>query len=137
MLLFEFYPSFVQFLIVSAVIPIFWNILARIEYNYGTFSRIFGNNRRACYAYATYVFTFSLYRDHLFQKAVFEQDILHPLFVPFTYTITPIVFVFGSTLVLSSMYKLGIHGTYMGDYFGIFLNKRVTSFPFNVVANPM
>jgi phosphatidylethanolamine N-methyltransferase len=43
----------------------------------------------------------------------------------------------GFTFVLSSMYKLGITGTYLGDYFGILMEERVTSFPFNVLDNPM
>lgn len=43
----------------------------------------------------------------------------------------------GSTLVLSSMYKLGITGTYLGDHFGILMANRITSFPFNIVEHPM
>ena len=44
---------------------------------------------------------------------------------------------FGTTLVLSSTYQLGIVGTYLGDYFGILLSERVTGFPFNVTDAPM
>ena len=39
--------------------------------------------------------------------------------------------------MLSSMYKLGVTGTFLGDYSGIFMDERVTSFPFNVSNNPM
>ena len=28
-------------------------------------------------------------------------------------------------------------GTYLGDYFGILMDEKVTGFPFNVVNNPM
>jgi methylene-fatty-acyl-phospholipid synthase len=35
------------------------------------------------------------------------------------------------------MYALGVTGTYLGDYFGILMKERVTSFPFNVLDNPM
>lgn len=35
------------------------------------------------------------------------------------------------------MYALGITGTYLGDYFGILMEKRVESFPFNVMDAPM
>lgn len=35
------------------------------------------------------------------------------------------------------MYVLGITGTYLGDYFGILMDRRVTSFPFNVTDAPM
>ncbi|CCH41009.1 Methylene-fatty-acyl-phospholipid synthase [Wickerhamomyces ciferrii] len=43
----------------------------------------------------------------------------------------------GNLFVLSSMYALGITGTYLGDYFGILMDERVTGFPFNVLDNPM
>ncbi len=43
----------------------------------------------------------------------------------------------GMTFVLTSYNKLGFYGTYMGDHFGIYLDSRITSFPFNVVDNPM
>ncbi|RUP47902.1 LOW QUALITY PROTEIN: phospholipid methyltransferase-domain-containing protein [Jimgerdemannia flammicorona] len=48
-----------------------------------------------------------------------------------------LLFVTGNTLVLSSMWALGVTGTYLGDYFGILMKERVTSFPFNVTDNPM
>jgi phosphatidylethanolamine N-methyltransferase len=43
----------------------------------------------------------------------------------------------GNTLVLSSMWALGITGTYLGDYFGILMDEIVTGFPFNVSSSPM
>jgi methylene-fatty-acyl-phospholipid synthase len=46
-------------------------------------------------------------------------------------------FGYGSTLVLSSMYMLGIVGTYLGDHFGFLFDERIVSFPFNVCDNPM
>lgn len=35
------------------------------------------------------------------------------------------------------MWALGLTGTYLGDYFGILMDSRVTSFPFNVTDAPM
>lgn len=35
------------------------------------------------------------------------------------------------------MYALGVTGTYLGDYFGILMSERVTSFPFSVCDAPM
>ncbi len=35
------------------------------------------------------------------------------------------------------MWALGVTGTYLGDYFGILMDDRVTSFPFNVTDAPM
>lgn len=43
----------------------------------------------------------------------------------------------GTLLVVSSMYALGVTGTYLGDYSGILMEERVVGFPFNVTDNPM
>lgn len=43
----------------------------------------------------------------------------------------------GNTLVLTSMWALGVTGTYLGDYFGILMDKMVTGFPFSVCSAPM
>ncbi|MCJ1296761.1 Phosphatidyl-N-methylethanolamine N-methyltransferase [Xylographa carneopallida] len=59
--------------------------------------------------------------------------LLQPLF---TYSAYALI-VAGNILVLSSMWALGVTGTYLGDYFGILMNDVVTSFPFNVTAAPM
>lgn len=40
-------------------------------------------------------------------------------------------------LVLSSMWALGVTGTYLGDYFGILMDEMVTGFPFDVTGSPM
>lgn len=57
---------------------------------------------------------------------------------------TPIVKIAGAVLVavgmlfvVSSMWVLGITGTYLGDYCGILMPERITSFPFSVMENPM
>jgi methylene-fatty-acyl-phospholipid synthase len=35
------------------------------------------------------------------------------------------------------MWALGLTGTYLGDYFGILMEERVESFPFNITDAPM
>ena len=40
-------------------------------------------------------------------------------------------------LVLSSMWALGVTGTYLGDYFGILMDEMVEGFPFSVTSAPM
>jgi methylene-fatty-acyl-phospholipid synthase len=47
------------------------------------------------------------------------------------------LFTSGNVLVLSSMWALGVTGTYLGDYFGILMDEMVTGFPFNVTGSPM
>lgn len=57
--------------------------------------------------------------------------------IPFIDLIGNSSFIVGSVLVVSSMYKLGITGTYLGDHFGILMKDRITTFPFNIVDHPM
>ncbi|CAG8850313.1 31448_t:CDS:2, partial [Racocetra persica] len=67
--------------------------------------------------------------DHQPKSSFLQNDLIKVL--------AAILFFTGNTFVLSSMYALGITGTYLGDYFGILMDSRVTSFPFNVLENPM
>jgi phosphatidylethanolamine/phosphatidyl-N-methylethanolamine N-methyltransferase len=65
---------------------------------------------------------------------------MHPLLTTNTSLTTPLavaLFASGNILVLTSMYALGITGTYLGDYFGILMDEMVTGFPFNVTSAPM
>jgi methylene-fatty-acyl-phospholipid synthase len=43
----------------------------------------------------------------------------------------------GQLFVITSFLKLGITGTFLGDYCGILMEERVTGFPFSVLDNPM
>jgi phosphatidylethanolamine/phosphatidyl-N-methylethanolamine N-methyltransferase len=60
-------------------------------------------------------------------------------FLPEPYnTIVPVaLIVLGQTFVVTSMWALGITGTFLGDYFGILMDHRVEGFPFNVLRDPM
>lgn len=73
----------------------------------------------------------------LYERALRHQPssamLLQPIFTYLAYALIAI----GNILVLSSMWALGVTGTYLGDYFGILMNDVVTSFPFNVTAAPM
>lgn len=48
-----------------------------------------------------------------------------------------LIMAFGNLLVLSSMWKLGVTGTYLGDHFGITLKEKIVGFPFNFLEHPM
>lgn len=126
--------------LVIALCPIIWNILARLEFYTHILTKIaFGNRYIGCYLLATWIFFFSLYRDYLFSQAILTQPKL-PFFEErqeiFKYAGYSLICL-GGILVLSSMYQLGITGTYLGDYFGILMDNMVVSFPFNIVNNPM
>ncbi|KAF7712228.1 Phosphatidyl-N-methylethanolamine N-methyltransferase [Penicillium ucsense] len=114
--------------------PIFWNIVARAEYNNHVLTRLFGGPYRGCYALAVTIFSLGILRDHLYQVALDEQPFYAPVHQPL---IGGVLFVVGSVLVLSSMWALGVTGTYLGDYFGILMDAPVTGFPFNVTGSPM
>lgn len=118
--------------------PIFWNIAARLEYNTHVLTKICGSKRNGCYLLAITIFSLGIFRDHVYHQTLLEQ----PTYAPWTKSVVVqalaiLCFGFGNVLVLSSMYALGVTGTYLGDYFGILMEDRVTGFPFNVNDNPM
>ncbi|RCK64735.1 Phosphatidyl-N-methylethanolamine N-methyltransferase [Candida viswanathii] len=118
--------------------PIFWNIVARLEYNTHFLTKLAGSAKTGCYILAATIFSLGIYRDHVYHQALLEQ----PTFQPFVDSVivkslAVLTFGFGNVLVLSSMWALGVTGTYLGDYFGILMSERVTGFPFNVNDNPM
>ncbi|MCJ1380499.1 Phosphatidyl-N-methylethanolamine N-methyltransferase [Xylographa soralifera] len=118
--------------------PILWNTIARQEYHNKILTRLFnGNSRLGCYALAVTIFSLGIFRDMLYERALRHQPsstlLLQPIFTYFAYALIAA----GNILVLSSMWALGVTGTYLGDYFGILMNDVVTSFPFNLTAAPM
>ena len=96
-----------------------------------------GNSRNACYGLAIAIFSLGIFRDFLYERALSDQP-AHPLLQTTLATyISYGLIACGNVLVLSSMWALGLTGTYLGDYFGILMNDMVTGFPFNVCSAPM
>lgn len=114
--------------------------LVVLEYRSKTLTKIAGGNPLlGCYGLAMSIFSLGIFRDYLFEKALRDQP-SWPLLVENATIVKPAAVVFfgvGNVLVLSSMWALGVTGTYLGDYFGILMDDIVTSFPFNVCNNPM
>ncbi|CDK26507.1 unnamed protein product [Kuraishia capsulata CBS 1993] len=130
--------SFQIALVSIAFNPTFWNIAARVEYKTHLLTKLaLGKPKLGCYLLAIIIFSIGLLRDFLYEKALSEQPVSTLLLTPYAKALGALSFGFGNILVLSSMYKLGITGTYLGDYFGILMDDRVTDFPFNVTNNPM
>ena len=74
---------------------------------------------------------------HSYERALRAQP-LHPtLQTPLSIYTAYLLLATGNVLVLSSMYALGVTGTYLGDYFGILMDEPVTGFPFNLTSAPM
>jgi hypothetical protein len=72
-----------------------------------------------------------------YHHALLEQPWLPAIGEPYDTLIPVVLFVVGQTLVLTSTIALGITGTFLGDYFGILMDRRVESFPFNILRDPM
>jgi phosphatidylethanolamine N-methyltransferase len=91
----------------------------------------------ACYGLAVVIFSLGIFRDFLYERALRSQP-SHPyLQTALSTYIAYGLIACGNILVLSSMWALGITGTYLGDYFGILMDDIVTGFPFNITDAPM
>ncbi|ORX80932.1 phospholipid methyltransferase [Anaeromyces robustus] len=117
--------------------PLFWNIVARNEYKRKTLTKLVGTPRDGCYYLAGIIFMLGILRDLLFYYVV-SEDVTCPFLDNLGVKLLGYACIgIGGVLVYCSMYKLGICGTYLGDYFGIYMDEKITSFPFNVCDNPM
>jgi len=117
--------------------PTAWNIVARNEYRNKTLTRLFGSPRRGCYFLALAIFSFGILRDHLYKRALQDQPRVPLLPEPYDTIVPAALFALGQIFVITSTWALGITGTFLGDYFGILMDHKVTGFPFNVLRDPM
>ncbi|KAF8889131.1 phospholipid methyltransferase-domain-containing protein [Infundibulicybe gibba] len=125
-------------LIAIAFNPTAWNIVARNEYNNKSITRFFAGDRRiGCYFLAVMIFSFGIFRDSLYHRALEDQPRVAMLPEPLATLIPAALFIAGQTFVITSTWALGITGTFLGDYFGILMDSRVEGFPFNVLRDPM
>ncbi|EGD86640.1 hypothetical protein H112_05145 [Trichophyton rubrum D6] len=128
-------PSLVVSAVTIAFNPLFWNIVARQEYSNHFLTKLFsGNKYNGCYFLAVTIFSLGIIRDHLYNDALKNQPYFAPVHQQY---LAYGLFATGNVLVLSSMWALGITGTYLGDYFGILMDAPVTGFPFNITSAPM
>ncbi|EFE40890.1 hypothetical protein TRV_04355 [Trichophyton verrucosum HKI 0517] len=135
-------PSLVLSAVTIAFNPLFWNnhpdILSHaghLEYNNHFLTKLFsGNKYNGCYFLAVTIFSLGIIRDHLYNDALKNQPYFAPVHQQY---LAYGLFATGNVLVLSSMWALGITGTYLGDYFGILMDAPVTGFPFNITSAPM
>ncbi|GMM54889.1 bifunctional phosphatidyl-N-methylethanolamine N-methyltransferase/phosphatidyl-N-dimethylethanolamine N-methyltransferase [Maudiozyma humilis] len=130
-------PRFRCALACVAFNPIFWNIAARLEYSTHILTKIAGGAKRGCYLLALTIFSLGIGRDYMYEQALRLQDTSPYMQCDALVYLGYAAIGLGQLLVLTSMYQLGITGTYLGDYFGILMDSRVTAFPFNVSNNPM
>jgi phosphatidylethanolamine N-methyltransferase len=132
------HPTLYIFLISATFNPLFWNIVARYEYKTKFMTNFFGNKYVGCVFLGCLIFSLGIIRDLLFEVAIYYQPKLSAS--GYEYLLTILSYGVGSlgfTFVFSSFLRLGFTGTFLGDYFGILMDKRVEGFPFNVLNNPM
>lgn len=117
--------------------PTFWNIVARKEYRTRFMTRAFGSAQTGCYVLAAAIFGLGLVRDFLYERALRDQPTHPALEADLVKYASYALLAVGNLLVVSSTWQLGITGTFLGDYFGILMDKMVTGFPFNITSAPM
>eukprot|EP01027_Heterolobosea_sp_BB2_P005414 GEZU01008288.1.p1 GENE.GEZU01008288.1~~GEZU01008288.1.p1 ORF type:complete len:190 (+),score=44.20 GEZU01008288.1:23-571(+) len=131
-------PTLYRAALIVALCPTIWNIVARYEFYTRRITKLCGGNKYVgCYLLAAWIIGFSMYRDRTLFLAESVQPTAEFLGGFFFQALAVILFCTGGIFVLSSYYRLGITGTYLGDYFGILMDEKVTAFPFNVLDNPM
>ncbi|KAI1886487.1 hypothetical protein AGOR_G00196250 [Albula goreensis] len=133
-------PSDARFCVAVIAIlfnPFFWNVVARWEHRTRGLTRLFGGPYVACYCLGFLIILLNVYRSHSITVAMKAQGRWEVLDSPHVFYCGAALLAGGSALVLSSFLALGFTGTFLGDYFGILMEQKVTGFPFNVLDNPM
>ncbi|NXG49066.1 PEMT methyltransferase, partial [Psilopogon haemacephalus] len=129
--------GFIAAVLSIAFNPFFWNVVARWEHKTRALSRLFGSPHAACYCLGIVILLLNCVRSHCFTEAMKSQPKLEGLDSNWAYYSGVAILAVGSLFVISSFLALGFIGTFLGDYFGILMEAKVTSFPFNVLDNPM
>ncbi|KAI5102963.1 phosphatidylethanolamine N-methyltransferase, partial [Silurus meridionalis] len=117
--------------------PFFWNVVARWEHRTRGLTRIFRSPSVACYCLGAVILLLNAFRSHSFTVAMEGQLKMELLDRVQVYYMGTALILIGSLFVLSSFLALGFTGTFLGDYFGILMEQKVTGFPFNLMDNPM
>ena len=122
----------------AAANPIFWNAVARLEYYTHLWSRVFCGARCGIWILAASILQLNAIRTALFYQAMErgpKSEFLgaYPAFKALGVALVCI----GALFVCASFWKLGFYGTFLGDYFGILMEERVTGFPFSLLDHPM
>ncbi|MBZ3882226.1 Phosphatidylethanolamine N-methyltransferase [Sciurus carolinensis] len=129
--------SFVAAILTIAFNPLFWNVVARWEQKTRQLSRAFRSPYLACYFLGSVILLLNVLRSHCFTQAMLSQPKMEGLDNPTAFCLGLMLLGVGTLFVLSSFFALGFTGTFLGDYFGILKEARVTTFPFNIMDNPM
>lgn len=122
------------------ICPITWNLVARWEFHTKIFTRMAGDNRLAADIFAHVLIEMGILRNYLYSRALQNLPQFDIQTESTRYALTLLAYVFityGLFLDFMSFYRLGIHGIYYADYFGILMSEKVTAFPYNFLDNPL
>ncbi|XP_061611635.1 phosphatidylethanolamine N-methyltransferase isoform X1 [Phyllopteryx taeniolatus] len=117
--------------------PLFWNLVARWEHRTQKLSKMFGSPYLACYFLGFVIILLNVYRSHSITVVMRTQARWNILDRNEVFNLGVLLIAVGSLLVVSSFLALGFTGTFLGDYFGILMDEKVTGFPFSLTENPM
>eukprot|EP00058_Branchiostoma_floridae_P011115 XP_002596603.1 hypothetical protein BRAFLDRAFT_114470 [Branchiostoma floridae] len=127
-------PNFLITVVLIMFSPTYWNLVARSEYRSHWVTHLFRSARVGCSVLAVSIMLLGLHRDWWFKQTLYSQPKVSAIQSP---VLGYAVIAIGALLVLSSFWALGWYGTFLGDYFGMLMDEPVTSFPFNLVSDPM
>ncbi|XP_078273822.1 phosphatidylethanolamine N-methyltransferase isoform X1 [Rhinoraja longicauda] len=117
--------------------PLFWNIVGQWEHRTRSLTKLFGSPFTACYSVAVVILLLNVHRSYSFTEAMKIQPKLQLLDSPAGFCMGSGLLLVGTIFVMSSFFALGFAGTFLGDYFGVLMEAKVLTFPFNVMENPM
>lgn len=119
--------------------PVTWNLVARYEFYTKNLSKLCGDNRLAADIFAHVLIEMGIFRNYMFVRVIKNQ--LKTEFFDEYYILLEVIGYLlvgmGMHLNVFAYYRLGIHGIYYGDYFGVLCKEMCTSFPFSVLENPL
>jgi phosphatidylethanolamine N-methyltransferase len=122
------------------ICPTTWNLVARWEFHTKFFSKLTGDNRMAADIFALILIEMGIFRNFIYIRVIMHQphfEIENEILELITMIIGYSLIGTGFMLNFFSFYRLGIHGIYYADYFGILFNEMVTAFPYNILSNPL
>uniref|UniRef100_A0A3B3ZMV6 Phosphatidylethanolamine N-methyltransferase n=1 Tax=Periophthalmus magnuspinnatus TaxID=409849 RepID=A0A3B3ZMV6_9GOBI len=111
--------------------------VARWEHSTRRLTALFGSPYVACYSLGFIILLLNVCRSHSMTVAMKTQPRWEVLEQTEVYYTGVVFMMAGTVLVVSSFLALGFTGTFLGDYFGILMDEKVTGFPFNLIDNPM
>lgn len=124
-------------IVATALPPLVWNALGRLELHTRAISKLTRRPLVGVYACGAVIAAVSVLRSALFAAAMRSQPRAETLDAPLVHAAAGALGIFGAALFVGAYCRLGIVGTYLGDYFGLLREDRVAEFPFSVVDNPM